>query len=171
MKNFCFFIILLAIFICCQCYENCHRKNFGQGIVKTGQDCKYLNDFVRNRKTKELAIFKEKILGKIQYYCCPISKAEKACLDFGVPVKAIESSTGETSVSIGEFPHYAFLAYINKKDGQLSFDCGGALISESFVLTAAHCCNDENRPPIIVRLGEVFKQIFINDCKNFKKLI
>lgn len=45
---------------------------------------------------------------------------------------------GGTKAKPGEFPHMAALGSRNP-DGTVQFNCGGSLISERFVLTAAHC--------------------------------
>lgn len=59
---------------------------------------------------------------------------------------------GGTEADVGEFPHYAALAYRNAETKTLSFDCGGALISHKHVLTAAHCIKGKLE---FVRLGAV----------------
>ncbi|XP_053691100.1 CLIP domain-containing serine protease B4-like [Sabethes cyaneus] len=68
---------------------------------------------------------------------------------------------------IGEFPWSALIQYI-KPQGFLGFHCGGTLINERFVVTAAHCINAI--PPIWkvyrVRLGEYDTKNKEVDCAN-----
>uniref|UniRef100_A0A182JNP4 Peptidase S1 domain-containing protein n=1 Tax=Anopheles christyi TaxID=43041 RepID=A0A182JNP4_9DIPT len=58
---------------------------------------------------------------------------------------------GGTVARHGEFPHMARLA-IQNENGEMVFACGATLISEQWVMTAAHCLESQT---IMIRLGEL----------------
>jgi secreted trypsin-like serine protease len=60
---------------------------------------------------------------------------------------------GGVDANPGEFPHMAALGY-SESSNKISFKCGGSLISELFVLTAAHCDKVDHVEPSVVRLGD-----------------
>ncbi|KAL7010714.1 hypothetical protein ACKWTF_016849 [Chironomus riparius] len=68
-----------------------------------------------------------------------------------------------------EFPHMAAIGYkSNEKREQYAFKCGGSIISEQYILTAAHCETDRvNGPPVVVKLGV----IYIHDTELNAQLI
>ncbi|XP_063836138.1 serine protease snake-like isoform X1 [Ostrinia nubilalis] len=63
---------------------------------------------------------------------------------------------GGEKASQGEFPHMAAIGWTNF-EGSYDFKCGGALISNKFVVTAGHCIRDPSArypEPAVVRLGD-----------------
>ncbi|XP_031637930.1 serine protease filzig-like [Contarinia nasturtii] len=64
-------------------------------------------------------------------------------------------------VAQGSFPWMAGIYYSDTLN--LNFGCGGTIISDRYILTAAHCVTDR-RPPVIVRLGKVNLTDTISDA-------
>lgn len=103
--------------------------------------------------------------------------SEQKCKEYAQFVSSIESSPVlrmdeqknvvskceiiETPLIIGgvqakskEFPHMVAIGYGKSGDTDVSWECGGSIISENYVLTASHCLESDNRGPAIrVRTG------------------
>ncbi|XP_037035178.1 serine protease snake-like [Bradysia coprophila] len=78
----------------------------------------------------------------------PVEKKVSNCAFTAVPL-----IVGGTEAKIREFPHMALIGF---EDGtSIHWDCGGTLISEQYVLSAAHCFDTRDYGPAkYVRLGE-----------------
>ncbi|XP_055384409.1 transmembrane protease serine 9-like [Condylostylus longicornis] len=67
--------------------------------------------------------------------------------------KTVELIIGGTDAKTREFPHMALLGFTN--GNEIRWECGGSLISERFILTAAHCMKTRLRDPKIIRVGDL----------------
>lgn len=82
----------------------------------------------------------------------------------------VDNIIGGNLTNLDEFPWMALLSY-TKNDGTKRFNCGGSLINNRYVLTAAHCLARSNKWRLtFVRLGEwdldTNPDCENNDCAN-----
>lgn len=84
--------------------------------------------------------------------------------DYKCP-NTVDLIVGGERARVGEFPHQALLGYPSDNN-KIEFKCGGSLISNRFVLTAAHCLKG-NDLPTVVRLAELDLSVEDKDQVDF----
>ncbi|XP_034484683.1 serine protease snake [Drosophila innubila] len=79
-----------------------------------------------------------------------------------------EEFDGRILARPGEYPHMAALGFQHNSE-KIEYKCGGSLISENFVLSAAHCTNDEGVAPKWVRIGGL--NLMIDEVSGTSQII
>ncbi|XP_055312102.1 serine protease snake-like [Sitodiplosis mosellana] len=127
---------------------------------------------ISQRKCKQYEDAKfDRVFTNVGFNDKPILETVERCTFSIVPLVV----GGEVANS-GEFPHMALIGYERNFETNIIWGCGGSLISEEFVLTAAHCVetsryegrakyvllgehdlsNDKNDRPLQVEIAEKF---------------
>lgn len=82
-------------------------------------------------------------------------KSSEECKKFGKrPEIGGDRIFNGREAEVGEFPHFVSLGYGLEGDDEVEFNCAGVLISNKFILTAAHCCKASLKP-VVIRMGKV----------------
>ncbi|KAG8035025.1 hypothetical protein G9C98_005448 [Cotesia typhae] len=87
-------------------------------------------------------------------------------------IKSQKLIVGGTKAGPKEFPHMAAIGYTSKARGEILWLCGGTLVSDRFVLTAAHCTYTlDYGKPTQVRVGDLNLKRNDDDAKPQSKKI
>lgn len=102
----------------------------------------------------------------VQGVCCQPERIFQLPRNCGTSVNDRIVNGNETVVF--QFPWVALLMYRNiEEDGELIGNCGGSLISDRYVVTAAHCLAKTDHLKLeVVRLGE-HRLSTARDCNNY----
>ncbi|XP_066969398.1 phenoloxidase-activating factor 1-like [Macrobrachium rosenbergii] len=138
------------------------------------QDCPELAKLLRDptlasiKRLQEATCF---ISGTVPKVCCPQPKASKVSLlprncGQGPSIRRI---VGGESTSPGDFPWMAVFGYKEIGFDGIKYLCGGSVINERYVLTAAHCVTPELlsvQPLEVIQLGDWDLKQFGRDCQG-----
>ncbi|CAG9800166.1 unnamed protein product [Chironomus riparius] len=147
--------------------EKCLTKNNEPGQCIEFLKCNFANKLYRAKRSSEITVCS--LVGRIPFVCCPtypkISnfskpikkssfKFQKALCKNTKPIDRIENHViNGDKAKVAEFPFQVALGYGWRRSKKLEFNCGGSLIADDIVLTAAHCVNKKGAQPFMVRMG------------------
>ncbi|CAH1738373.1 unnamed protein product [Aphis gossypii] len=165
--------------------NECNTPNFEKGICVDIKRCPKLLTLLENqRHVPSVLVYLKKSFcgfeGRNTKVCCalednvtptkPNVQQQTGNIGLGLKLKIPSETTcgisnvtririiGGNPSELGSWPWIAALGYqsLNKNNRAIQWNCGGTLITNSLVLTAAHCVhNIKNAKMTTVRLGEL----------------
>jgi Trypsin len=177
-------IVLLTVYniifaVGIQRYDRDFEENEYCGLDPTVYNgkCKKITSCMNllvEKRNIEICSFGKNYLGDDTLVCCSredyyksLGTDRKGSLDMESCMKKYKGfrnfDSGELAafvingVDVGEmeFAHMAAIGWVRWSDFSISWNCAGSLITENFVVSAAHCMQYNNLPPNLVRLGDV----------------
>ena len=155
--------------------EQCVTKYNEPGVCTELLKCEIADQLYRSKRSSEITLCK--VIGRVPFVCCPSypkkliasplviktsTKFQNAlCKNIQTFEKIDDHITGGEKADVKEFPFQVALGYFSKDTKNIKFDCGGSLIADDIVLTAAHCVNKKGAQPIMVRMGRVSLMNFL----------
>ena len=147
--------------------SNCILKGNEQGYCEEFTKCEYAQLLYNIRKSSEIKLCK--FVGTQPLVCCASipklsnqiisekpSKFQNAlCKTDQIVYSNDNQISSGVNAEVGEFTFQAAIGYKSEDGRNLEFHCGGSLIADDIVLTAANCVNRKFRVPVMVRLGRV----------------
>ncbi|XP_017783261.1 PREDICTED: venom protease-like [Nicrophorus vespilloides] len=165
-------LILSSLTIICKSLEvgdACKLSNGKNGDCKLVTNCPSAIELINRRQTPILCGFE----GFTSIVCCdetriftnsrdsPGKKSKDYC-EYINP--ATISAVGGVDSLVKEFPHMAALGVIN--GDEVKWLCGGSLINERFIITAAHCLISRDFGILThVRLGDLNLKLDTDDAQ------
>jgi len=141
--------------------DTCKLENNEEGICSELFDCESAKKLFKLNKTSD--ILHCGFIGKRAIVCCPIGPQQlnrnpkfiKAlCINTKPDLVINFNIINGRKAEVGEFPYQVALGY-RGLGSEIDFRCGGSLIAEDIVISAAHCANKKSDSPVMVRLGRV----------------
>lgn len=170
--------MVIASAVCGSYFENsgkslgdtCFLKNNQEGICSEILNCEPVKKLFDAKKFSE--IVECEFVGKRSIVCCPTAQTAQTthttslqlngnhkfmkalCINAKSDIKVNFNIINGVKAEVGEFPYQVALGY-RTLGSEIDFRCGGSLIAEDIIITAAHCANKKSDLPVMVRIGRV----------------